>query len=133
MKRLFVVLLLVVLTVPLFTGCGATDMLGSLFKPKKAAEQSVDESIINPAADIYVDSKTGLIITKRQYNVYRFVDGYKKYGGYVAIFCFVVGLLLRLFVRTSMAVKKFSTVLLAVVPVIFIVLAYVFSYLGDKA
>lgn len=133
MRKLFAILLLVIIMTPLFWGCAFTDTVSSIFNPKSSSEQSVDESLMNPASDIYVDSKTGAIITKKQYNVYRFVDGYKKYGGYVAIACFAIGLFLRLFVRGSMVIKKLSLFLFIAIPIIYIILAYVFSYFGDKA
>lgn len=133
MKRLVIVFLLVIMVAPLFSGCGVSDLLSPLTGKKSSSEQGIDNAIVNPAADVYVDSKTGLIITKKQYNVYRFVDGYKKYGGYIALICFAVGVFLRIFIRTSMVIKKFSVFLFLAVPIIYITLAYLFSYLGDKA
>ena len=80
----------------------------------------------------YIDEKTGAAITKTQYYAYHVTDAVKLYGLYITIPCFGIGFLMRRFVHSSAAIRKWGLVLELGIPFVYVLLAYVLSAVADK-
>lgn len=96
--------------------------------PQQTPQDVVDEA----GSHVFVDQKTGLIITEEQYRAYNFSDWWKKYMGIVAIICFIVGAFLRLTVKNVMVIRKFSMFIMLIVPTLIVVAMYLIAISADK-
>ena len=127
------------------SGCSLTDY----FLSKKADDETLywlsdpdsDLSTANVGIDsaegdieakTYVDEKTGAMITRTQYYAYHITDAVKLYGLYITVPCFAIGFLIRRFVHTSAAVRKWGLVLELAIPFVYVLLAYVLSAVADN-
>ena len=83
-------------------------------------------------AKIYFDEKTGLMVTKAQHTAYTVIDSIKQYGLWIALGSFSLGFLIRRFVKDSVAIRRFGLLLEIAIPLVYIILAYVGSYIADR-
>lgn len=93
--------------------------------------QGIVERRLQEAKTVY-DERTGVMITKTQADVYSFLSTAKYYAIVAAIVCFVIGLIIRIFLgSSSMSMKRLGTFLTVAMPIICVVFVVVSSFVVD--
>lgn len=78
------------------------------------------------------DSRSGVMITKTQADVYAFLSTAKYYAIVAAVVCFVLGLVIsKLFGSSSMTLKRAGSFLMILMPVLCIGFIVVSSFVVD--
>lgn len=145
MKRRCVFFLALMLSVLLLSGCSFQqkydqhvandDKTLNSFLNSEVIDYSVykDEVDVNAQdAKVYFDEKSGQMVTEAQYKAYSVVDNIKYYGFWIALGSFSIGFIIRRFVQNSVNVRRFGILLEVAIPVVYVLLAYIGSYVADR-
>ena len=95
-------------------------------------KDELDDGIDPAQAKTYFDAKSGQMVTEAQYKAYSAVDNIKLYGFWIALGSFSLGFIIRRFVQNSVMIRRFGLLLEVAIPVVYILLAYVGSYVADR-
>ncbi len=138
----YFMMVLILLTAVMMTACGVEE-----FTQQMMADDDFISEVSDPAGDadamgelsreadvyqVYYDEKTGMAVSKVKYYSNNIADGVKYYGIFIALPSCVIGFLIRRLVKGSAGVRKFGFVLEIWIPIAWVVLAYVISFLADK-
>lgn len=133
-------LIMVLLFVPfMVSGCAMKEYADTMMADDETVQDLADpmgehdyESEVGKAKEYY-DEKTGQLVSKSQYYAYTFADQFKVYGLYVVLVSVAVGILLRFTLgRHSSSLRRASTTLIFVVPLLYGILWYLVSFVADR-
>lgn len=116
------------------TGAGdVTDTIADTVKQDSySAKDAIEEKITPQGELVYYDEKSGSYVTKGQYRANSFADSLKMVWIPISVGSFVVGFLIRRFVQSSAAVRRFALVLELAVPILLTILVYAVCGVADS-
>ena len=138
-QRFLLLGLMLTLFAFLMTGCAVKDYADTMMADEETVKDLADpmgehdyESEVNKAKEYY-DEKTGQVVSKTQYYAYSFADQFKVYGLYVVLVSVAVGILIRFTIgRHSSSLRRMSTTLIVIVPLLYGILWYLVSFVADR-